>query len=218
MSKNPNFKDLTNQQFGYLTAIEVDKLKTTPKHTYWICECVCGERRSLQTYQLTSGKVTSCGCQNPRTKKSKITNLKKRIYNIYNSMLSRCYNPNNISYKYYGLKGITVCDEWKNNFQTFLEWSENNGYNDTLSIDRIDNSKGYCPENCRWIPLNEQWDNKTTSVKYTFNGETHNMKEWCKILDFSYTLAKSRRKEAKKKNIDPTFEYVFAPRKFSRTS
>lgn len=213
MSKNHNFKNLKNNVFGFLTAISIDTSKSNSQHTYWICKCVCGKTRSLATYQLTSGRVTSCGCQNPRAKKSQIISTRKRMYSVYSSMLARCFNPKSISYKSYGAKGITVCDEWKNDFASFANWAENNGYSDGLSIDRIDNSKGYSPTNCRWVLPSEQYRNKTTSVFYTHNGETHNLKEWCAILDFDYILAKSRRKEAKKKNIIPTFEYVFAPPK-----
>lgn len=216
MSKNHNFKDLHNQTFGYLTAISVDETKTTTSVTYWNCRCVCGNTRSLQTYQLTSGMVTSCGCQNPRKKKGNIIGQSKRLYSIYCSMLARCFNPKSISYRYYGAKWITVCDDWKNSFIAFSKWSKCNGYNDTLSIDRIDNSLGYFPSNCRWVEMSEQYKNKSTSVSYTHNGETHNLKEWCDILGFDYTLAKSRRKYAKQKNIEPSFEYVFAKPKFKR--
>lgn len=214
---NKTFKNLTNQKFGYLTAICLDSKKSTKDHKYWICRCDCGKTRSLQTSQLTTGKVTSCGCQNQRAKKHSIIKDHRRLYSIYSSMIARCHNPKSISYKYYGGKGITVCDEWKNSFENFSKWSNLNGYNDTLSIDRKDNSKGYCPSNCRWIPLSEQSNNKTTTVQYTHNGETHNLKEWSRILNFDYTLAKSRRKEAKRKNLSPTFEYVFAPPKFKKS-
>lgn len=217
MSRNVNFKDLTNQKFGYLTAISLDEIKSTYQHKYWICECVCGNTRSLQTYQLTSGKVTSCGCMNAKTIKSEYISDKKRIFNIYNGMRSRCCNSKSTSFKYYGEKGITICDEWLNDFKSFVDWAYANGYNDSLSIDRIDNSRGYCPDNCRWIALNDQFHNKTNNVWLSHNGETHTMSEWSKILNFSYTLAKSRKKEAKNKNIEPTFEYIFAPPKFIKT-
>ena len=107
MQRNIRFKDLTNQQFGYLTALYVDKAKSTTHHTYWICQCVCGETRSLQTYQLTSGKVTSCGCKNVFRKKN-YTTKDVRLYSIYNAMIQRCYNPKCVSYKSYGEKGIYV--------------------------------------------------------------------------------------------------------------
>ena len=211
MQRNPNFKDLSNKTFGYLTPLYVDKTKN--KHTYWFCKCICGKTRVLQSYQLTSGKVTSCGCMNTRTQKSSIIFPNKRMYSVYSSMIARCHNPKSSSYKSYGAKGIKVCDEWKNSFESFLRWSLNHGYNDSLSIDRIDNSKGYNPENCRWIPLPEQHINKTNNVFYTHNNETHTMTEWCRMLDFSIDLAKSRRKQAKQSNIEPTFEYVFSPTK-----
>lgn len=217
MKRNFNFKNLSNVQFGYLTAICVDTQKSNNKHIYWECKCVCGNTRSLQTYQLTSGKVTSCGCMNPRKKNSENIAKNKRMYSIYNGMMLRCYNKKSISYKSYGAKGIYVCDEWKNNFSSFCEWSSSNGYNDALSIDRIDNSKGYEPSNCRWVEKSEQFKNKTNNVFYEHDGETHIMSEWCTILDFPLSLAKSRRKYAKQKGIQPTFDYVFAPPKFKRT-
>lgn len=83
-----------------------------------------------------------------------------RVYGIYNSMINRCYNPKNDSYMYYGEKGITVCQEWLDSFQEFLKWSFKNGYGEKLSIDRIDNSKPYDPNNCRWIDLRKQSANR----------------------------------------------------------
>ena len=213
MSKNHNFKNLTNQKFGYLTPLYIDEARTNSKHTYWFCVCVCGKTRSLQTHQLTSGKVTSCGCHNPRFLLHEEIVKRKRLYNIYCGMIARCYHSQSISYKYYGGKGITVCDEWKDSFKAFALWAESNGYNDNLSIDRINNTKGYSPDNCRWIPKNHQQNNRSSCVYYTHNGEKHTMIDWCKILHFDYTLAQSRRKEAKRKNIEDTFEYVFAPKK-----
>lgn len=204
-------KDLTNKKFGHLTAIYFDELRSRNNHTYWVCKCVCGNTRTLQTSQLTSGKVTSCGCQNTKAKKGKIISKNPRLYTLYSSMIARCTNPNSISYKYYGMKGIKVCQEWLSDFQSFCEWALSAGYKDGLSIDRIDNSKGYCPENCRWITFHEQVNHKDNSVIYEHDGQRHTMAEWCNILGFSYTLAKSRRKEAKAKGITPTFEYVFAP-------
>ena len=138
------------------------------------------------------------------------------MYSVYTSMIARCHNSKSISYKYYGQKGITVCDEWRNSFESFALWAEANGYDDSLSIDRIDNSKGYNPDNCRWVTFVEQSNNKTTTVNYTHNGETYNLLQWCEKLNFNYRLAKSRRKEAKRKGIEPSFDYVFAPPKFTR--
>lgn len=78
-----------------------------------------------------------------------------RLYKIWSNMKQRCYNENATSYNYYGEKGITICEEWLYDFQIFHDWAMENGYQDELTIDRIDSDKGYCPENCRWITLDE---------------------------------------------------------------
>ena len=94
---------------------------------------------------------------------------KTRLYGIYNGMKQRCNNPKSQSYQYYGAKGIKVCDEWKNDFMAFKEWADANGYNDTLTIDRIDPKKDYCPENCRWLTINEN----ASLAKYSRTKESY---------------------------------------------
>ena len=96
-----------------------------------------------------------------------------RIYNIFHGMRQRCNNKNCSAYKNYGAKGIKVCPEWDSamGFRSFYKWSIENGYQDNLTIDRIDNSKGYSPDNCRWITNSEQQRNKTNNVKVEFDGE-----------------------------------------------
>ena len=103
---------------------------------------------------------------------------KTRLYTIWRTMKQRCYNPKNTSYKNYGKKGVDVCEEWQNSFLTFKEWAMANGYKDTLTIDRIDSKKGYCPENCRWATYKEQNNNTSKNVYLSFNGETHTVKQW----------------------------------------
>lgn len=98
-------------------------------------------------------------------------------YRIYWGMRNRCENPNVSSYKYYGGKGISVCEEWKDP-RAFGKWAEENGYKDGLSIERIDVSKGYCPSNCKWIPRNEQGFNRSDSVRATKDGITKTRKQW----------------------------------------
>ena len=83
-----------------------------------------------------------------------------RIYRIWWGMVGRCEYPNHISYKYYGARGIKVCEEWRTSFQAFYDWAMVNGYTDELTIDRIDNDKGYEPTNCRWITIQDQQKNK----------------------------------------------------------
>lgn len=93
-----------------------------------------------------------------------------RIYRLWKSMRSRCNNANRKNYKDYGGRGIKICSEW-NDFINFYHWSINNGYNDNLTIERIDVNKGYSPDNCKWIPRSEQNFNKQNSVKYMYKGE-----------------------------------------------
>ena len=108
---------------------------------------------------------------------------KRRLKSIYYGMKQRCYNQNGINYKYYGGKGIFICDEWLNDFEKFYEWSLQNGYSDNLTIDRIDSNKEYSPDNCKWSTKKEQAYNRSMSVKLTLNGRIMYMTEWAEELE-----------------------------------
>ena len=110
-------------------------------------------------------------------------NERKRLKSIYNGMRLRCYNENNINYKYYGGKGVTICDEWLLSFENFFDWAINNGYNENLTIDRIDSEKGYSPKNCKWSTKKEQCYNRSMSVKLTHDGETMYLTQWAEKLN-----------------------------------
>lgn len=113
-----------------------------------------------------------------------------RIYRIWCNMKRRCYNKNDKSYKAYGGRGITVCDEWKFDFLSFYNWAIESGYNDKLTIDRINVNGNYEPCNCRWLDSKSQCNNKSNNHFITFNGETHTMKQWAEKMGISYqTLA-----------------------------
>lgn len=101
---------------------------------------------------------------------------------IYYDMRKRCYNKNCKDYKDYGGRGITICDEWFNSFQEFYNWSMSHGYDDNLTIDRIDNNKSYSPTNCRWVDRKVQANNTRHNVLLTYNGKTQNMKQWADEL------------------------------------
>ena len=120
----------------------------------------------------------------PRKTREKHGMTNARIYRIYDSMKNRCYSQNDSSYKNYGAKGITVCDLWKSSFMDFYNWSMANGYNDDLSIDRIDGTKGYSPENCRWVTWKEQSRNLKSNVMITYNGKTQCATAWAEELGF----------------------------------
>jgi hypothetical protein len=104
-----------------------------------------------------------------------------RLYHTWKKMKERCNNPNCKAYKDYGGRGIKICDEWNNDYVSFREWAMNNGYNDLLTIDRIDNNNGYFPQNCRWVTAKIQNLNRRTNHYLTFNGETKTISEWADI-------------------------------------
>lgn len=106
----------------------------------------------------------------------------KRLQRIFKHMKIRCYSEECRSYRWYGAKGIKICDEWLNNPQSFETWALSNGYNDTLTIDRKEEDKDYCPENCRWITRKDNAKYKTTTFLITANNQTHTGKDWAKIL------------------------------------
>lgn len=161
--------DLTGKTFGSLFVLKKsDKIKDG--NVMWECQCSCGNKTLVTSYNLRSGRVGSCGCR-----KSKFTsentsgennpnhkhNLRNtKLYAIWTMMKQRCYNPNNKNFKDYGGRGITVCEEWLNDVQAFYEWSMKNGYKEGLTIDRIDNDKGYSPDNCRWTTMKVQRKNQ----------------------------------------------------------
>ena len=115
-----------------------------------------------------------------------------RLYRIYNNMKTRCYNPNSESYKYYGARGVEICSEWLNDFLAFKEWSLFHGYRDDLTIDRIDNDKGYSPENCRWVTCKDQANNMRSNHSETIDGVTKNLSEWAEYYGINIKTVRDR--------------------------
>ena len=182
------FKDITGQTFGRLTALyRVGKNKQNS--SIWHCKCQCGKEIDVSLPVLQNKKSLSCGCLKKekligRNTKHGLTNT--RIYREWRTMKERCYRPTHEYYDYYGGKGIRVCEEWKNNFNNFYEWAINNGYQNDLTIDRKDNSKDYCPENCRWVTFKEQANNRTNNIVVNYNGIWLSVNEVASILGKSY--------------------------------
>ena len=111
---------------------------------------------------------------------------KTRLYRCWQSMKARCYQKNNWKYDSYNGRGITVCDDWRNDFLAFREWALKNGYQDTLTLDRIDNDGNYEPSNCRWATALEQNNNSRRCRRIEWNEETHNLVEWAEITGLTY--------------------------------
>lgn len=105
-----------------------------------------------------------------------------RLYNIWRNMKARCHNSKNKDFKHYGGRGVVVCNEWAHDFAAFYQWAHANGYSDDLTIDRIDGNGNYCPNNCRWITIQEQQKNKRGNRHITYKNKTRNISEWAEII------------------------------------
>jgi len=185
--------DLTNQRFGRLVVLQREG--TQCGSATWLCECDCGNKTIVNGHNLRRGLIVSCGCKRATVPSFKTHGKSKtRLHNIWRGIKQRCYNPNRDSYMQYGGRGITMCNEWKDSFESFYDWSMENGYSDDLSIDRIDNDGNYEPGNCRWATKEEQANNRTTSANLTLNEETHTIAEWTRITGLSKATIEGRLK------------------------
>lgn len=185
-------KDISGQKFGMWTAI-----KPAGKNKYgaymWLCRCDCGNYKTVVGHTLRRGTSTNCGCVreaffNSGKNKPNLKHggKKDRLYGVWIGIKDRCYNPNSKYYRRYGARGITVCDEWMNDYASFREWALKNGYDDSAkkgacTLDRIDNDKGYHPSNCRWVSMKAQSNNRSSNHILEYNGERHTITEWSDI-------------------------------------
>jgi len=182
------FKDLSGQKFNRLTAIKRDGRDNQGGY-FWLCQCDCGNTAHIRTYCLTGGVTGSCGCI---VKEMKTTHGMSNIdtYSSWKSMKRRCYTVSNKSYKNYGARGITVCDRWRDSFQNFFD---DMGYRpNKMSIERIDNDKGYSKENCKWATYAEQNRNRRGNRKITHNGVTMIATDWSLKLGGADNLVSKR--------------------------
>ena len=181
MSGKP--KNLQNQKFDQLTVV-CPAGKDKNGNARWRCRCDCGEYITISAPALKANRPHSClSCKMKSLWEKRDTHKESatRLYSIYYNMRKRCENPNAINYHNYGGRGISVCDEWKK-YEAFSTWAHANGYTDELSIDRIDNDSGYCPDNCRWVTYTQQANNTRANRWIDFNGETRTLAEWASII------------------------------------
>lgn len=175
--------DLTGKRFNRWTVIE----QAAPGEGYstrWLCECDCGTVKTVDGQLLRSGRSKSCGClqeemrmQSPRA----MLDDDIRLMMIYRSILGACENPRHIKYEKFGAKGARMCDEWKNDFDAFKEWSMNNGYETGAFLLRYDVLQGFSPWNCKWTKKPDNGQGRKGSIMITANGETHSLAEWSRI-------------------------------------
>lgn len=178
--------DLTGQKFGRLTVMEPYGVNSSGNQL-WKCKCDCGNDYITESYHLRKGLTVSCGCYRkdypPAYKHGK---HESRLYNIWHGIKQRCCNAKNAAYERYGGRGITLCDEWRDSFETFYNWAIANGYADNLTLDRVDNGSGYSPDNCRWATRKMQQNNMRTNRLITYNGKTQSLKQWAAELGINY--------------------------------
>lgn len=193
---NTNAKDITGERYGNL--IVLNRAGAIKGKAAWNCLCDCGNRVVRTGDVLRQGACTHCGCrtgENHSNGAKRHGMSKTRLAHIWSSMKQRTENPDCNTYKYYGARGIKVCEEWKNSFETFRDWALTNGYSDKLTIDRIDVNKGYFPDNCRWVDVYIQANNKTDNHYITRGGETHTLADWCRILNVSKSTVFKRQRQ-----------------------
>ena len=196
-------KDRTGQRYGRLVAIErvADYVQRNGmKIVAWLCQCDCGNKIIVRGNNLTSGDTRSCGCYAKECSKKNgerlITHGKTgtRIHHIWLNIIYRCKNKKCELAKNYGGRGIKICEEWKNDFISFYNWSMANGYQDSLSIDRIDVNGNYEPSNCRWVNAKIQANNRRDNHLINIDGVVKTVAEWASEFDIARTTLENRLK------------------------
>lgn len=188
------FNNLVGMRFETLEVLRMAEEHVKPsgrKILMWQCRCDCGNIVTVSGESLKYGNTKSCGCKrrnNFRTHGKSNT----RLYEIWTDMKQRCLNPNQKTYKYYGGRGITICEEWLDDFMNFYDWAMENGYQDKLTIDRIDVNGKYEPNNCRWVTMETQLRNTRRNHFIEINGERHTIAEWARIYEINPQTINSR--------------------------
>lgn len=187
------------QKFNRLTVIKLDHIedktynckrtksgKRTLHLEYYLCKCECGNETIVEKSHLRKkvDATESCGCMLGTHHMSK----NNRIYDIWTGIRSRCFgkNKSNPDYKNYNGRGITLCDEWKNDFMNFYNWAIANGYRNDLTIDRIDVNGNYEPSNCRWANKKEQNNNKRNNLFVKYNGKEYSITKLAEMFGRKY--------------------------------
>ncbi|MDD4154671.1 MAG: hypothetical protein PHT30_04625 [Bacilli bacterium] len=190
-------RNIAGQKFNRLTAIKLVGFTERKNHAIWLFACDCGTQKELVAADVVKGSTKSCGClRYEMFCRQKHGGTGTRLYGIWHGMRDRCRNPNCKDYKNYGGRGIKICDEW-GEFASFRAWALNNGYKDTLTIDRINNDGNYEPLNARWTIPKIQNINRRNTLWYEINGIKKPLIEWCRILNVKHTTAFERTRRGK---------------------
>jgi hypothetical protein len=198
--------DIVGKRYGRLTVVsyshKVKRINSNGYKHYYNCICDCGNN-CLAERSALGRTINSCGCLRKENiiqlnkeysatlNGDSTSNEYKRLHQIWGAIKNRCESKLNSHYKIYGGKGVLLCDEWHDWFK-FKEWALSNGYQDNLSIDRIDCKGNYEPNNCRWVTMKEQANNKSNNKYLTYKGRTQTLSQWCDELGLDYFRTKAR--------------------------
>lgn len=178
---------MLGETFGRLTVV-AESGKIDGQCT-WTCKCECGNvTQPIRGYDLRSGKQTSCGCKKRDGRNSTLYRhggSGTKLYEVFKTMHRRCEAKTSTWYSYYGKRGISVCPEWTN-FAAFREWAYCNGYEEGLTLDRIDNNGNYEPSNCRWVTMKEQSNNRRNSILIEVDGQSLTIAQWSDLIGIPY--------------------------------
>lgn len=191
------FKDISGVRFGKLVAKEIDKANTK-RLTKWICDCDCGQQSSVFMSNLTRGLTKSCGCSQT-SQFIKHSMYGAKIYRVWGAMIQRCYNSNDPHFDRYGGRGIITSDGWKDFAIFYADMGDPNG----MTLERVDNNKGYSKENCVWATRKEQTRNRHNTVVFEAHGESRTLDEWSDFLGVSRDCLRGRLRRGW--SIDSTF-------------
>lgn len=191
-AKKNHYTDLSGYENDDIIVLSFAERRKTK--IYWNCQCKhCGNVVQREGANIRKGLAT-CKCVHKKRigESNSKPHRDTEIYSKWCGMKNRCYNSNENKFNYYGGRGIAVCDEWLNDFDSFYEWSIKNGWQKGYSIERKDVNSNYCPENCCWVPLEEQAKNKRNTIYAVIDGEKRRLVEWCDILNINPKTVYSR--------------------------
>lgn len=194
MKQNYSDEKWIGLKFNRLTVIAYERIcRYKTARINWIVRCDCGTLKSVSPYRVLNGNTKSCGClkaentaEYNKVAKKKHGGRKDRLYRIWHGMKQRCYSETCKDYPKWGGKGISICDEWKDDYAAFRDWSLSHGYADDLTIDRIDPSANYTPENCRWVDWSTQSANRRVVSRYNVGGSLKTLPELAEEYGIKY--------------------------------
>lgn len=198
-------EERVGQVYGIYKVIGLDR-SVKGSNKIYKCKCVyCGMEAIHSFVEMNKAQICIHTNRNGQYKDFSVKWKNGRLRHILSGMMDRCFNENNKSYRWYGAKGIKVCDNWVNNPISFEEWAINNSYDDSLTIDRIDENGDYCPENCRWVSNKDNAKYKSTTNIIIVDDESHTGQDWAKLLGFGINTINTY---IRKYGLDDTVEFI----------